>query len=263
MLICLIAGAGLLFGHASQFAADDEVGSNAAMVLIPAGTYMPLFKDSLGMDAVEVGAFYLDVYPVSNKQFLAFVRANPRWRRSRIAAIFADDSYLQHWAGDLDLGGARPNAPVTNVSWFAARAYAAWRGVRLPLTAEWEYAGAMAPRDHPDADHDEITRRILDWYSRPTPRVLPDVGRGFENVYGICDMHGLIWEWVDDFSSSLVNGDSRGDSDLERNLFCGAAATRAADVNDYAAFMRTGFRSSLEAGFCIKNLGFRCARDAN
>lgn len=233
------------------------------MVLIPAGSYQPLFKDSLGMDAVEVAAFYLDVYPVSNAQFLEFVRANPRWRRSRVAAIFADDGYLHQWAGDLDPGSARPNAPVTNVSWFAARAYAEWRGARLPLTAEWEYAGAMAPQDNPDAEHSETTRRILEWYSRPTPEVLGDVGQGFVNTYGIHDMHGLIWEWVDDFSAALVNGDSRGDTDLERNLFCGAAATRAADVNDYAAFMRYGFRSSLKAGFCIKNLGFRCARNAD
>ena len=53
-----------------------------------------------------------------------FVRGHERWRRSRVTRLFAEEAYLSHWAGDLELGpDAGPTQPVTFVSWFAAMAY--------------------------------------------------------------------------------------------------------------------------------------------
>jgi len=75
-------------------------------------------------------------------------------------------------------------------------------------------------------------------------------------------LHGLVWEWVLDFNTQMVTGDSRADNaGLERGLFCGAGAQGARNVENYASFMRFGFRSSLEARYCVHNLGFRCAKD--
>ena len=70
-----------------------------------------------------------------------------------------------------------------------------------------------------------------------------------------------MWEWVDDFNSALVTGESRGDSGLERDLFCGAGSVGAKDTTDFAAFMRLALRSSLKANNTTTSLGFRCARD--
>jgi len=65
-----------------------------------------------------------------------------------------------------------------------------------------------------------------------------------------------------DFNTAMVTGDSRADSGgLERGLFCGAGAQNARNMDNYPAFMRFGFRSSLEANYCVHNLGFRCAKD--
>ena len=75
------------------------------------------------------------------------------------------------------------------------------------------------------------------------------------------DLHGLVWEWTSDFNSALVTGDARGDTGLERQLFCGAGSLGASDLGNYAGFMRFGFRSSLRAGYTVHNLGFRCAKD--
>ncbi len=59
----------------------------------------------------------------------------------------------------------------------------------------------------------------------------------------------------------MIFGDSRDDGVLDRRFFCGASAQDAQDVDDYPAFMRYAFRSSLKADYCIHNLGFRCAKD--
>ena len=114
--------------------------------IIPAGVYRPLFRSDSDPKEIPVKAFALDIHPVTNAGFLDFVRANPRWRRSQVKRLFADENYLKHWAGDLDPGtAATTNAPVTWISWFAAKAYAAWAGKRLPTTAEWELVAAASP----------------------------------------------------------------------------------------------------------------------
>ena len=233
------------------------------MVLLPAGYYKPLFRGTDDPDRVPVKAFYFDTFPVTNGEFLKFVQANPRWRRSKVKRLFADQGYLKHWAGDLDLGPNQEHmsrAPVTNVSWFAAKAYASWKGKRLPTVAEWEYAAA-ASSDRPDGSSEpEFLALILQWYSSPTPDWLPVIGSGKPNYWGIHDLHGLVWEWVSDFNTALVTGESRGDTGLERQLFCGAGSVGAPDRSNYPAFMRYGFRGSLKADYTVHNLGFRCAR---
>jgi sulfatase modifying factor 1 len=232
------------------------------MVLIPAGVHEPLYKSE---GERPVAAFFLDREQVTNADFLEFVRANPKWRRSKALPIFVDAHYLELWNGDLELGDAtrmRPDGPVTNVSWFAAMAYAKWRGKRLPTQAEWEMAAAASltrARGREDPDH---ARRILEWYARPTRLPLPPVREAPPDFHGVRGLHGVVWEWVLDFQTALVTGESRADVGLERNLFCGAGATGASDFRDYAAFMRYAFRSSLDAKYSVPNLGFRCAKDA-
>jgi formylglycine-generating enzyme required for sulfatase activity len=200
----------------------------------------------------------MDVHPVTNAEFLEFVRAHPAWQRSRTKPLFADAGYLRHWGGDLELGAnAPPNSPVVNISWFAARAYLAAHGRRLPTVDEWEYAAA-ASENARDATRDRrFLERLRGWYGRPALHPPPPVGSTFRNVYGISDLHGLVWEWTLDFNSSLVTGESRGDGSLERSLYCGSGAAGAADFEDYAALMRYAFRSSLEARYAVGNLGFR------
>jgi len=234
------------------------------MVSIPAGTYVPLSRTEKDPAKVAVAAFLLDERPVTNAEFLAFVTAVPKWRRSQVSPLFADSSYLAQWAGDLEPGPSAPaDSPVVRVSWFAARAYARWAGKRLPTTAEWELA-AGAGYTRPDGRNDEeLNHDLYAWLARPVPAVLPAVGLGRPNLHGVRDLHGLVWEWVEDFNSAMVTGESRADSGLERNLFCGAGAVGAKDTGDYAAFMRQALRSSLKANNTTTSLGFRCARDVS
>ena len=107
----------------------------------------------------------------------------------------------------------------------------------------------------------DVRQVILDWYSIPTPHVLPPVRSGYKNANGVFSLHGLIWEWTLDFNSAMVTGESRADGSLDKSLFCGAGSASAADKSDYAAFLRFGFRSSLKARYAVNNLGFRCVKE--
>src|SRR3954463_3009357 len=185
----------------------------AGMALIPAGRYTPLFTAANDPKTMPVASFYFDALPVTNGDFLEFVRANPKWRRSAVKALLADNDYLKSWAADLDLGAqVSSNAPATHVSWFAAKAYAAWKQKRLPTTAEWEYAAAASATRADGGSDPKFAAEVRAWYATPAPTVLPSVGRGHANYFGLYDLHGLTWEWVADFNTSMVTGDARGDT---------------------------------------------------
>lgn len=234
------------------------------MVKIPAGTYTPLYVNDTTDQKEHVDEFLIDKYPVTNQEFLEFVKENPKWRKSNVNKLFADERYLSHWYDDLTLGeNVNPDAPVTNISWFAAKAYAESLGKRLPTVAEWELA-AQADESNPNGyANPKYVARILEWYSKPSTKNLPAVGSVFKNYYGVYDMHGLVWEWTSDFFNALVSGESRADGGINRNLFCGTGSVGATDFTNYPAFMRFAFRSSLKANYTTESLGFRCAKDIN
>lgn len=244
----------------------DRIGANASPDLdwtpIPAGTHRPQFPTSPEESEVAVAPFRLAKTPVTNAQFLAFVRAHPKWRRDRVRRLFADSGYLSHWSDALEVGAAGADRPVVNVSWFAARAFCASQDARLPTEAEWEYVAA-ASETRPDGRKDaKWSARILRWYAAPSRGPTQAVGRQAPSFFGVTDMHGLVWEWVSDFDANLALSDSRRAKEDDQLLFCGGGAQRAARPEDYASFMRAAFRSSLQARYVVRHLGFRCARDA-
>jgi len=231
-------------------------------VSIPAGTYRSALKYEDIKGDTNVAAFELMKTPVTNDEFLAFVRAHPEWQRDRVAPVYAEKAnYLSHWSAPLQFGdGATPRQPVTHVSWFAASAYCDAQHARLPMWAEWEYVAA-ADATRRDARNDPAWREsILGWYAKPSTTLVADVGQSPANAYGVQDMHGLIWEWTEDFASMLVTADDRSQSDDNRLKFCGAGSLTTQDRENFAVLMRVAMLSSLEAANSTSNLGFRCAR---
>ena len=248
LLLCLLPVAGVVAG-------------GAGWVRIPGATFRSALKYE-DRGPVRIAPFELMATPVTNAQFLAFVRANPQWRRGNAPKVFAEPRYLQHWAGPLALGAnAQPQQPVVNVSWFAADAYCKAQGARLPDWNEWEYVAA-ADELRKDARKDPVWReRILAWYSRPSNAALPRVGLQAANAYGLRDVHGLVWEWTRDYSALLVDADNRNQGDPDRSKFCGAGALSMDDRENYAVLMRVAMLSSLGGADVTGNLGFRCARN--
>src|SRR5688572_15778342 len=96
MLMALVA-----FSSTSAVAGGPSAASPvpppSGMALIPAGRYSPLFRAEKDPKEVAVRAFFLDVAPVTNAEYLEFVKANPKWRRSQVKRLFADEGYLESW----------------------------------------------------------------------------------------------------------------------------------------------------------------------
>lgn len=235
-----------------------KIRSVPGMVRIPSGYYRSFYVTK-GIDSVRIESFYMDATPVTNKQFLEFVKANPSWARSAVSPILAEQGYLKGWSSDFDIGNpAMDNAPVVNVSWFAARAYAHWCHKRLPTISEWEYVSLVPIVEPVHASGKAKSELILAWYCKPNTVLLKPVGSVNRNAYGVRDLFGQVWEWVEDFSSVIIPSDPQGGVGL--SSFCGAGAVGTIDPTDYATFMRFAMRSSLKATYAVDNLGFRCVQ---
>lgn len=240
---------------AISFLLDVQTSDNMPMARVEGGRFLPMYGSA--NELVTIKSFEMDKLPVTNADFLKFVKDYPEWRKSKVPGLFADASYLRNWQDDLSFPQAMADAPVTNVSWFAAKAYCECQGKRLPSTNEWEYA-AMAGYERRDERKDSLySARILAAYETPRTYLKP-VGRSKANYWGIHDLNELVWEWTSDFASIMMSGENRDQN--QRSLFCGAGSQNATDLMNYAAFMRYAFRNSVQARYNITNLGFRCVR---
>ncbi|MFT3736255.1 MAG: formylglycine-generating enzyme family protein [Rhodocyclaceae bacterium] len=221
-----------------------------------------VFRTALPADAatVRVAPFRLRTQPVTNREFAAFVRKHPQWQRDKVATVFADARYLSAWQAPADFAPLDADAPVTEVSWFAATAYCQSEGARLPTWYEWEFAAA-ADATRRDARSDPVWREeILGWYEKPAAMSLPPVTQGKANAYGIHNLHKLVWEWVEDYNGLFVNVDSRNQGESKLLETCGAAALSLGDRENYAVLMRVAMLAALDGKDNIASVGFRCAR---
>jgi len=114
-----------------------------------------------------------------------------------------------------DQGSGRGRRPVANVSWNDARDYIAWlsdetgRNYRLPSEAEWEYACRAGTTTRYSFGH-AITPDKANYADSGLGRT-SEVGAYLANPRGLHDMHGNVWEWVeDDWHENYRNAPSDG-----------------------------------------------------
>jgi len=225
-------------------------GSDA--VVIPAGSFQHPVILEAKVQSTAVAAFMLDAAPVSKADFAEFVQAYPEWRRSSAPRLFRDGGYLKGWDSDVEPGGNpdAQQAPVTQVSWYAARAYCANRDGYLPSLSQWEYVVSLLREKNNLVDND-YARWVFGWYGEQRPVEFVD------RELGITGMLGLVNEWVDDYQLLLSNGDQidfGGGS-------CGDTGRLLVkyDSAHYASFLRYQSRSNYTPATTTSNLGFRCA----
>src|SRR5262245_27619074 len=188
----------------------EDGGDGALMVRVPAGPFL------MGLPAidllaeehekperiVQLSAFWIDVYPVTNSRFARFVEAGgygePEWWdpvggqwRLREKVVAPLTWQTAGWDG--------PDQPVAGVSWYEADAFARWAGKRLPTDAEWEKSarGGDGRRFPWGNDWPSHARANFDGRAgRTTPVGLFPLG---VSPYGCHDMAGNVNNWTDDW----------------------------------------------------------------
>lgn len=255
----LIGTGGAVYGGSEKIAPPS--------ILVKEGEIKSFWLKSKGnqnqQPASKVPTLVVQTHQVTNENFIAFLKVRPQWRKSQVSPLYSEASYLSQFSDDLKLkADIHPNSPVTFVSWFAANAYCREQGMRLPTIIEWEYLAAADEKFPFAYGEPTFLGRILEWYGS-TQEALKPVQSIYKNMYGLHDLHGLVWEWVGDFNSNFMTGESREDSSFNRNLFCGGGSLESGDKENYAAFMRFAFRSSLKGKSSIWNLGFRCVKEVS
>lgn len=170
-------------------------GTGTEMMLMPPGTFQMgcvmgsdaygcSFHDTRELPVHQVtltNPFYMGRYEITQAQWLAKMGSNP--------------SYFQATNG---YPGSE-SRPVEQVSWNAIQGYLDATGLRLPTEAEWEFAcraGTQTP--YYNGSTDDGTVGSLAWYGFCCGGTHP-VGGKTGNGFGLHDMLGNVWEWVDDW----------------------------------------------------------------
>ena len=195
---------------------------------------------------VELAAFSLGQFPVTFEEYDTFCEATGRELPN-------------------DYGWGRGTRPVIGVSWEDAVAYCEWlseqtgAAYRLPTEAEWEYA-CRADSDtyyyYGDSD-DQLG--VYAWYHHDkADRTLP-VGEKTPNRWQLYDMHGNVWEWVqdwyaDDYYQRSPREDPRGPESGSNRVIRGGGW-----IND-ADYCRSAYRDNADPSLRDNDLGFRLAR---
>ena len=225
-------------------------------VLVPAGSFQmgcdknfdDCSDDELPRHSVTISKeFYLGKYEVTQEHWVAVMGSNPSKFKAR-------------------------TRPVEQVSWDDVQTFIrklnAKEGsqkYRLPTEAEWEYAARadsggkwcfgddesrLSQFAHYDQDYDQCTSNE----SCTNP-----VGKLSANAWGLYDMHGNVWEWVQDwygenYYSNSPATDPTGPSSGSCRVFRGGSWDR------YAQLCRSALRNCRDPGYRNVDLGFRLAR---
>jgi formylglycine-generating enzyme len=134
-----------------------------------------------------------------------------------------------------------PQRPAEQVDWYSATNYCKRVGMRLPNESEWEYAAlgkVQAPR------YDELNK--IAWYDGNSNDMTHDVAQKQPNAYGLFDMLGNVWEWVEDVCTC----------DPKRRLMKGGS------FYNISRDLRVANRETPLDTLQHRNIGFRCVANS-
>ena len=214
--------------------------------LIPAGEFMMGSEESdLEKPVHNVTLkkpFYLGVYPVNQKEWKMVMEKNP-----------------SHFKGD--------NLPVEKVSWEDVQKFIknlnekeSTDRYRLPSEAEWEYAAHAGTSTRYSFGDDKSKLDEYGWYVENSDHKTHPVGQKKSNPWGLYDIHGNVWEWVQDewhesYEDAPTDGSAWEDGNSALRVVRGGGwAFNAEDC-------RSAFRDFIDPGDRDGALGFRLHRE--
>lgn len=188
--------------------------------------------------------FYLGKYPVTQREWKAVMGSNPSYYRGN-------------------------NHPVERVSWNDVQEFVkklnekedAYK-YRLPSEAEWEYtcrAGTTSKYSFGEGES------ILDeyvWYTKNSQNETHPIGQKKPNVWGLYDMHGNIWEWVqdewhDDYSGAPTDGNAWETGN------CSKRVEKGGGWFSCASHCQSSFRDKDHSQYKSDDIGFRLLMECN
>ena len=263
LALCLV----IMLGMAACGGSDGGGGGDgnsghppAGMAAIPAGCFdlgdafgegdgdeLPVHHVCLTSD------FYLDVHLVTNAEYQACADA-AECTPPGYANSYTRAAYYRNPAYD--------NFPVIYIDWNQATVYCAWAGKRLPTEAEWEYAARGGRSGSRYLWGDTISGADANFWDSGDPWDNDTSETGFyaPNGYGLYDMAGNVWEWVNDRYSpsyySLSPSDDPPGPDTGSSRVVRGGSWSVDTIN-----LRVSNRLNYDPAQIGSLLGFRCARD--
>jgi formylglycine-generating enzyme required for sulfatase activity len=223
---------------------------------------------------VDLPAYWIDKYEVTNRQYREFIEAGGYDRRD----LWTGEGWAwkeretrtqpQYWTEE---SWNRPDLPVVGVVWYEAVAFCRWAGARLPSEAEWEKAASWNPvtqtkRRYPwgnawDKEKANTAEKGLR-HTTPVGSYCDPNGANAASPYGACDMAGNAWEWCSTLHRPYPYDPKDGREDLEAK---GTRTLRGGSWINERHEARTSYRLPPFPGDFIlfdPTNGFRCAMDA-
>mmetsp|Transcript_12947 Transcript_12947/g.25033 ORF Transcript_12947/g.25033 Transcript_12947/m.25033 type:complete len:976 (-) Transcript_12947:401-3328(-) len=203
---------------------------------------------------MDIAAFYMDVYPVTNQDYAQYLSATGYTPRDTTR-------WLNNWNGARQPPQGLEKKPVTYLSLAEARAYCNWQGKRLPHAWEWQYAA-----------QGEDSTRIYPWGNDGWHAPKTQVGNtcaGPEDVdahapagcspFGVCDLVGNVWQLTDEFR----------DDHSRMVLVKGGSNYQPARFESAQWYFKSAFQLPQHNRFTLMSesydraatVGFRCAAD--
>ena len=258
-VVCLLLY--VFFGHLPSVLAEPN------LCLIPAGNFMMGSNTDLPNEApmheIYLDAYYIGQTEVTNAEYYQF------W----VEMGSTDSKYTPVSYGDAfgtwpEIAETKPSHPVIGVSWHAAAAYAAWRGMRLPTEAEWEKAargtdGRRWPWGNAFRQHIKNTNVHANVWDQSGASLRPVASyKTGGSPYGAQDMAGNVWEWVADWYSETFyyhtpDRNPKGPTVGSRRVVRGGSWLNA----EMLARCSTRIGQYPEIGTSF--IGFRLAKDAD
>lgn len=214
---------------------------------------------------VRVASFLMDQTLVTNKEFSKFIdatkyitdaeRAGKAWNYKNGKYQYIPGMFWKTFA-TID----RMDHPVILVSWNDAVAYANWSEKRLPTEAEWEFAARGGlEQQYPWGDDSPDSR--CKWNQAPSEIPATAKVKSFPpNLYGLYDMVGNTWQWINDWFDENYYNNSPLDNPQgpDTGTF---KVRRGASFNVIQPFrLRCANRGTYNPSDFSINIGFRCAK---
>jgi len=236
-----------------------DTATQIEFVLIPPGSFQMGCSASQqsGCNAEEspvhtvtlTNAFYMGRYEVTQAQWTARMGSNPSSFQSASVQVPAAQV---------------PNRPVEQVSWNTVQGFLSQTGMRLPTEAEWEYAyrAGTTTAFHgftgylSGTNNESLLGNIAWFYSNSNDQTRP-VGGKLGNGFGLHDMSGNVWEWVNDWYGNYSAGAQANPQGPSSGSF---RVLRGGYCNEVSSNCRASYRFSSLPADPSYAVGFRVAK---